>query len=366
MANKAQSRKGVAQHEDTLLSHLQERDQQFTSVLRAIPDLVIGLGADGQITFMSESVRTCFGVEDGDAGDPASNWTLGRLAEYDAVFDAVADEISRLQSGEGIASAEVRSEARKRTFLINCTTNEYGCVIVMRDMSLLRELNRFKDDVLKLASHDLRSPLALIIGYASLVALDLPPDSAVLDYVNSILSATERMTGLLDGLMRVEHLRSTPIERDPDVSLSAVIHDAVEQVGTLAEQRSQQIDVDLALDGLPPMTVNRGLIREVIENLLTNGLKYSEAGKTVYLRGWYEDDRVNVTVRDEGMGISAEQMSRIFEAFYRGKQPGGQKSDGRGLGLNFARTILHHHSGDIWVESEVGKGSLFGFWLPLT
>lgn len=349
--------------EQEQLIQLRERSRQFETVLHAIPDLIIGLNAGGRITFMSDAALAYIGTTRETSEIEPGEWTLSSLASYDPVFSVVATRIT--ETHPITEPFEARSDKRKRDFLVTFSETEDGSVIVMRDISPQRDLTRFKDEVMKLASHDLRSPLALIIGYASLVSLDLPPDSPVQDYITSIQSATERMTGLLDALMTVEQLRSSPLELNSEVVFRDVVQEALKNLRPQAQQKSQMLMPDVNLDGMPNVSINRTLVREVMENLLGNAIKYSEEGKTIWLRAWYDDEQVKVTVRDEAFGIAAEQIPKIFEAFYRGKQPSGQKSDGRGMGLYLVKTIVQRHNGDIWVESEPGKGSTFGFWLPL-
>ncbi|MCK6577303.1 MAG: PAS domain-containing sensor histidine kinase [Anaerolineae bacterium] len=348
-----------------VFEQLRERNRHFDTVLRAIPDLIIGVDVGGHITFLSQAAAAYVHSAENESAVSLGETTLGSLARFDPVFGEIAARLLSLADGVQVDPFELRSEVTKRDFLVTISATDEAYVVVMRDISSLRDLSRFKDEIMKLASHDLRSPLALIIGYASLIALDLPAESSQQDYVNSILQATERMTGLLDAVMTVEQLRSSPLELNSEANFPEVVHEALNNLRGLAEQKSQTLDTELALHDMPPITINRMMIREVIENLLGNAVKYSGTGSTIWLKAWYDADKVYVTVRDQGFGIAAEQIPRIFEAFYRGKQPSGQKSDGRGLGLWLVKTIVQRHKGDIWVESEIGKGSLFGFWLPL-
>ncbi|MBK8020570.1 MAG: hypothetical protein IPK19_03840 [Chloroflexi bacterium] len=356
--------------EETSLTHdtlaqVQERVRYFDTVLRAIPDLIIGIDDASHVTFISHAAMRYLGQDEGSSAALLSDTKLSSLARFDPVFGDIAEKLLPLMDGEQVEPFELRSEVSKRDFLVTISQTSEGYVIVMRDISSLRDLSRFKDEVMKLASHDLRSPLALIIGYASLIALDLPPDSSQQEYVNSILQATERMTGLLDALMTVEQLRSSPLELNGESNFQEVVNEAVNNLQPQAGTREQILQAGIALNDMPSININRVLVREVIENLIGNAVKYSGEKSTIEIKAWYDAEKVYVTVHDQGFGIAADQIPRIFEAFYRGKQPSGQKSDGRGLGLWLVKTIVHRHQGDIWVESEIGKGSLFGFWLPI-
>jgi len=358
-------KEGAMMSAEEQIAALSLQNQQLEQLIHALPDMVIGIAAAGHITLLNDAVWSYLGV----APQPLPQWSLVDLAQYDAVFEEVADHFAGSDGVSPLKPFEARSEAHKRDFTVTITRgSDDQWVLVLHDISAQRDLMRFKNEVLKLASHDLRSPLALVIGYASLIPMELPPNSPAADYVASILSATERMTGLLDAMIIVEQVRNAPLELDRFVIFGDLVAEVVARMEPQAAQNHQQIIVEIALDTMPPMTLHRPYIIDVIENLLSNAIKYSPEDRPIVLRAWHdvEQGRVVVTVRDQGAGITSEEFSRIFEAFYRGKQPNGRRNDGRGLGLWLVKTIVQRHQGDVWIESQINDGSLFGFWLPVS
>src|SRR5690606_30195170 len=145
-----------------------------------------------------------------------------------------------------------------------------GYVVVLRDITTLRDLNRFKDEMLQMASHDLRSPLALIVGYCSLIALEAPEGSPVHEYLDIIQRSTERMKGLLDDLLRVEQIRNSPLELNEQVDMLELVNTVLNNMRPLVDSKQQQLEARLSLDNTPIVVGNPVLIREAMENLISN------------------------------------------------------------------------------------------------
>lgn len=266
--------------------------------------------------------------------------------------------------------SKTRSEKQRRDFLVTVSVwmqhgDAAGAVIIMRDISTMRDLNRFKDEMLEMASHDLRSSLALIGGYCSLIALDTPDDLPIREYLNVIERSIERMRGLLDDLLRVEQIRNSPLEMHRPVDYRDLIKTVIEDIYPAAASKNYRIDAVIALDDVPDeISINPMLIREAMENLI-NAIKYTPDNGVICVRTHVENDRLHFIVEDNGIGISPEHLPRLFELFYRTRQSGTEHIEGRGLGLSLVKTIIERHGGEVWVESELGKGSRFGFWIPI-
>jgi signal transduction histidine kinase len=227
----------------------------------------------------------------------------------------------------------------------------------------LEWMRQFRQEIVKLASHDLRSPLALIIGYGSLVRLDLPEDSPLQEYMTSILNAAERMTGLIDAIALLESLRTAPLTLEAHVDLSGLVRTVLDDLrGVLAvRQQTASLHTDSAV---PALTLDRQLMTDVIAQIITNASQFSEAGRAVQVHIQAQPDRVSCIVEDAGCGIPIEMQPHIFDAFIRGRLPSGARSDGRGIGLWVVRTVVERHGGGVLLESTPGVGSRIGFWLP--
>lgn len=359
----------VAVRNAQLFHRMEQQKRQLEAMLHAMPDVLLILDEHGRVVLVNAAGAAML-YPDGKGADIEGR-ALADFINADSTLSLVHDIVeSPLQSGQSW-SFEARSEQQRRDYLITISVWESqsggmaGYVVVMRDITTLRDLNRFKDEMLQMASHDLRSPLALIVGYCSLIALDTPEDSPVQEYLNIIQRSTERMKGLLDDLLRVEQIRNTPLEMHEQVDFYGLVMQAMNNMQPMIDNKGQQLIADLRLEGVPGVMLNPVLIRETMENLINNASKYTPQGGVITVRAHAHDGRIYFAVEDTGIGIPKAALPRLFESFYRVRQAGTENIEGRGLGLSLVKTIVERHHGQVSVESEEGKGSRFGFWIPI-
>jgi signal transduction histidine kinase len=237
----------------------------------------------------------------------------------------------------------------------------------------LQELDKVKDEFVSIASHEIRTPLALIKGYSSTLLrsdLRLSPDRQQ-RFVSGIDEASNRLINLIDNLLSVSRIESGRFRINPQpVHVKEAIQHAISSFqGQLG---NHQLETHLPEEELRARC-NRDQFEQVIINLVSNAIKYSPQGGTITvsatrLEGTSEDhrdDRAEVRVSDQGSGIGAEHLNRIFDKFYRAETGLTRKTQGTGLGLYICKSIITSYGGDIWVESEAGKGSTFIFTLPV-
>ncbi len=359
----------VAVRNAQLFNQMLQQQQQLETVLHTIPDYLLVLDEQGKILLANDTAVRLLSANGSSAsliGHP-----LASYAQVDGMINSIIGALENpVQQGQ-TWSFETHSEREHRDYLATISAWEHpaadmaGHMVILRDITTMRDLNRFKDEMLKLASHDLRSPLALIVGYCSLISLDTPEDSPTQEYLKAIERATERMQGLLDDMLRVEQIRKSPLELHERIDFSRLVEEAIENVRPAAEQKHHELETDLMLDGIPPVTLNPVLIREAMENLIGNAIKYTPEGGRVCVRAFAQDNTLHFNVEDNGIGIPKEHLPRLFETFYRAKQVGAEGIEGRGLGLSLVKTIIERHGGEVWVESEQDSGSRFGFWIPM-
>jgi signal transduction histidine kinase len=231
----------------------------------------------------------------------------------------------------------------------------------------LERLNEQKNRLLGMAAHDLRNPLGVILAYSDFLETDA---FAVLDadqreFVSTIKSTSEFMLHLIDDLLDVSTIESGQLH------LECAAIDMIELVRrnvALNRVLAQQKQIDLAFetaDALPMLTIDRGKIEQVLNNLIGNAVKYSHPHTRVTVRLTCDAGQVTVAVTDQGQGIPETDLPKLFKAFGRAnvKTTGGEQSTG--LGLAIARRIVEGHGGKISVHSQVGTGSTFAFSLPL-
>jgi signal transduction histidine kinase len=228
-----------------------------------------------------------------------------------------------------------------------------------------RKVQEMQNVFISTVSHELRTPVALIKGYAS--TLTRPDAKWNMDVVKQSLVVIEdeadRLTELIDDLLTASKIQA---ERKVKLNLSDV---QLDQLGARAVERfsNQATRHQFALsfqNDYPAIQGDAKLLRQVVDNLLTNAIKYSPNGGTITVGGRYSETNVNFFVRDEGAGIAEAEQKRIFERFYRVDGNLTSKTKGTGLGLYLVRAIVEAHHGEINVKSQAGHGSTFYFSLP--
>ncbi|HEX7150571.1 MAG TPA: ATP-binding protein [Thermoanaerobaculia bacterium] len=240
-----------------------------------------------------------------------------------------------------------------------------GAVLVIRDITALQELDRKKDEFLSVASHELRTPLTTIKGYTQLLSQtvnDLPPDERA-TYLNAVLSEIERMMGLISELLDVSRIETNRLQ----IHLQPIRW--LEFINRRANAFRVQNPARIIRfePSVEEMTViaDPDRMRQVIDNLISNALKYSPEGSDIDVHVTLEDSSILTAVADHGIGIPRDEIPLLFERFHRARNVSSRYYGGLGLGLYIARAIVEAHKGAIMVESEEGQGSRFTIRLPL-
>ena len=235
-----------------------------------------------------------------------------------------------------------------------------------QDREYYEELSKMKDQFVTIASHDLKSPLSLVRGYAELLN-DLESvhnDADAQLYIQwiqrGIVTMQRLITDLLD-LARIETGQSL---------ILAPVHLAkfLEQNLANIELKAQEKDIELVYHPPPKdltLQMDEAKMAQVLDNLLSNAFKYTPKNGRVEVSIVTEKDQVVIQIADNGLGIPPEAMPRLFERFYRVQHKDFLNNDGTGLGLSIVKAIVEQHGGQIWVESEVDRGSIFYVGLPL-
>jgi signal transduction histidine kinase len=344
----------------------QSQQRQIEAVLQAIPVVLLVLDDRGKILLTNAAGAELLG----GAQHSIIGQYLEDFAQADRGLTPVLEIVKNPEASGQFWSFETRSELHKLDLTVSVsmweTLNTAGYAVVMYDVTTSRDLHRFKDEMLRVASHDLRGPLSLIGGYCDLINEDLPEDSAHLrEYLQVIGRSVDRMNGLLDDMLRVEQVRSSPLELREPVDLNDVVATVVEHTRPLADQKRQMFRVHLPRERLPTIHADRVQIREAMDNLVGNAIKYTPADGRITIIAYIKEGYFHFVVEDNGIGIPEEHLTRIFDSYYRAKQEGTEGIEGTGLGLSLVKAVVERHAGEVWVRSEPGVGSQFGFWLPL-
>lgn len=239
-----------------------------------------------------------------------------------------------------------------------------GIAFLLRDVTNERELDRLKSEFVSTAAHELRTPLTAILGFSELLLLrdDFSPEQKH-DFLGFIHQKAESLAAIISDLLdlsRIEAGRGLDLHRER-CDLNFLIRETVQLYGPSDERHGLALTLPEEPVELP---VDRGKIVQVLENLLSNAIKYSPRGGLVEVTAALVAGAYQVSVRDQGIGMTREEAARAFEKFYRADSSNAAAA-GTGLGLSIARYIVEAHGGHIWLESRKGQGTVASFSLPL-
>jgi len=354
-------------------NQMQASQHQLEIIVQTIPDVLFVLDHEGYVILLNQPAVRLVDAED---RLQVVGIHFDRLVGRAPVLTQVQAFIKETQAN-GAHHAEpltfdVRSDKHKRDFNVTVSMWQdewqarYGYMVMMHDISQLRDLHRFKDEMLRLASHDLCSPLALITGYADMIAIDTPDmSSPVHDHIEVIQRTATRMNNLLEELLRIEQIRSSPLELHESIDVEKLVRIVLVNGRPAADRKGLALEGVFNFRGTPNIFADPVLIRQAMENLVSNAIKYTPPGGRITLTADDAEGRFNFVVEDTGVGIAPENLPYVFEAFYRINSAQTEDTQGAGLGLSLVHDVIERHGGQVWVDSIVGQGSRFGFWIPL-
>jgi signal transduction histidine kinase len=287
----------------------------------------------------------------------------GLISSMRRPLEELVDAAGRLATGDRSARVEVGGLSETAT--LGAAFNEMAEELEQEE-SRREELDRLKDEFVLTASHELRSPLTSVQGFAELLMLDrdsLTPKQA--ETVEIILDNCRHLVRLLNDLLDLARSDAGRLSIRPvPTEVAPLIEDVVRTMRAQTESTSQSLHEEVQ-PGLPLINVESDRIRQILVNLLTNAHEYSPEGASIWVSARTLDAEVEIAVSDNGPGIPQEQLERIFERFTRGDAGLTQRVGGTGLGLAISKSLVELHGGNISAESVVGQGSTFRVRLPV-
>lgn len=360
------------QMEEDLKQAMDAAEQQkrlYEVVTSNTPDLVYVFGLDYNFTFANPALLKMWGktAEDAIGKSLLENGYEPWHAEmHEREIDHVAStkEIIR---GE-VAFPHATLGRRVYDYIFTPVINAQGEVEAVagttRDITEIKENEQRKNDFISMVSHELKTPLTSVISFVQVAQkrANQSNDKIAGDMLERAGKQLGKMTRMINGFLNVSRLESGRIQIDHQHFDLAVLLDEVQQ--DIASTTSSH---KIVFEPVKETWVNadREKIEQVFNNLITNAVKYSPPGSAVHVAFDVVDNKVQVSVRDEGMGINKEDLPRLFERFYRVKETETNHIAGFGIGLYICSEIVKRHGGEIWVESQPGKGSTFYFTLPV-
>ena len=328
---------------------------RLRALMEQATEVILIADERGRLLLWSETARLLFDIPAEARGQPI--WEVVVHPDLLEFFEKAAEGAEKVHdeitlSGDKVFNAQLSYAPG------------LGGVLVMHDITHLKELDRLKSEFVSTVSHDLRTPLTTIQGYIALLERAGSLNELQEQFVDKSLDSLAYITDLITDLLDIGR-----IEAGYDMTMVPMRFDTLVEA-TCREMVSQAEDADITLrcsSQQAPLWVNGSAnrLRQVLENLIGNAIKYGRAGGWVHIAVRANEDHVIVDVTDNGLGISVEEQARIFDRFYRVQRDETTDIKGTGLGLAIVKSVVERHSGRVWVESELNKGSTFSFVLPL-
>jgi signal transduction histidine kinase len=285
----------------------------------------------------------------------------GLIASMRRPLEDLVEASERLAGGD--LETRVKVGGLSETAALGRAFNEMA-VELQRRAGERDQLDRMRDEFVLTASHELRSPLTSVQGFAELLMLErekLDPKQA--ETVEIILDNSRHLVRLLNDLLDLARSDAGRLKIEPvPTEVTTLVADARRAMRSQIESRGQRLSEEIE-PGLPRVEADGDRIRQVMVNLLTNANEYCPEGASIQVRGGRIDDEVEIAVTDDGPGIPNDQLEHIFERFSRGDAGLTQRVGGTGLGLAISKSLVELHGGTIAAESTPGEGSTFSFRL---
>ena len=269
------------------------------------------------------------------------------------------------KTGDGIfTQADVQTLSTLAAHAAIAIENARLLTEIQKAYEELSELDRLKSEFVAIASHELQTPLTIILGYASFLKQEATGTAS--EQLDIVLRSALRLRSLINDMINLRHIETGEAELELEqLSLNELVTTLTAEFASLAEARKQTIGIKLASQ-LPIVKADRQKLHLVLANLLSNAIKFTPEGGGIQVAVEAKGNEVWVSVRDTGIGIPPREQERIFDRFYQVEPSLTRRFEGIGLGLSIAKGMVELHGGRIWVESVEGMGSSFTFPLPLS
>jgi len=348
---------------DRTIRTLTEERNLSSAILGSMVEGVAVVNAAEHLVFANPGFASILGLD----VPPVSGSALLEVVRQTELIEAVR----RVLAGEPRVEAEIVTGTLRQHFFAATVAavragETSGAVIVLHDITALRKLERIRRDFVANVSHEFRTPLTAIQGFAETLLAGAVNDPQNRDrFLGIILEHARRLARLTEDLLKLSQMDAERLELElRPVSVAQLVESCYETARHRAAEKELNLSLDLP-ERLPDVSGDARRLQEVLQNLLDNAIQYTLPGGKIVLSAEARNEEVIFTVADTGIGIPQADQPRIFERFYRVDVARSREAGGTGLGLAIAKHLIEGHGGRIWVESEVGVGSKFHVSVPV-
>jgi len=333
--------------------------KRLAAILASTPDPILVLDHQDKLLLTNPVAAELLGIEH-DFGIGESIKGITDQQELIELLDGAPG---------GRSSREVKLKDG-RVFLATASPviageHQLGRVCVLRDISQLKEMDELKSDFVATVSHDLRSPLTLMRGYATMLEMVGELNDQQQNYVHKIITGVESMSHLVQNLLDLGRIEAEVGLKLDMISAPDIVSEVADSFKIRASQKKIKLHVSPPNQTIPFISADKALLQQALRNLVDNAINFNQQGGNVWVRYTLEDGKIIFEVEDNGIGISPVDQQRLFEKFYRVESREKDKQGGTGLGLAIVKSIAEQHGGDAWIKSELGAGSTFSLAIPI-
>jgi len=343
-----------------LVGEISTEKTRLAAVLANMSDGIIMTDTEGKVILANKATENLFNFQEPNA---ISKPLIEVIRDHEV--DEILKQCLRTGQEQTVQFESGISKRFLRAIAIPIAQGKLGgALLLFQDLTELRGLQTMRRELVGNISHELRTPLAGIKAMVETLEDGAIDDKeAAMDFLVRIDSEVERLAQMVSELTELSRIETGQVElRMAPMNINLIIEEVVAQLNPLAQRQQVTIATELATN-LPVIRIDKDRIRQTIVNLVHNAIKFNHPGGRVAVSTKAERDSVTVYISDTGTGIPKDDLPHVFERFYKADKARTEGSSG--LGLAIAKHIVQVHGGNIWAQSEEGKGSTFGFSLPL-
>ena len=369
----------LATRNSVLLEEQREESSKSAAVFRSVTEGVIVLDPQGTVTLFNPAAELVLEVPSSTLlGQPISTLaTYGgdetQRKRAQTIYNGLMNGLKQVRQSQTIYTTSLDLTNPNQVIALNIAPvigpgdQGYGDVMVLRDITREIEADEAKRQFISDVSHELRTPLTAIKGYVDVLLLSgtqlMSADQV--SYLGIIRNNTNRLKSLIEDILEFSRPDSSKRLNFSPVTIPDVIDEVVQSLRLEYERKSMTVLIDMPAN-LPRVMADPKRITQVVFNLFSNAVKYTFEGGRIQVRAFLNRaNMMQVDVEDTGVGMSPDQRKKLFRPFYRADNPLRDVAGGTGLGLSIAKALIEQHGGEMWVVSEIGKGSTFSFIIPL-